>query len=149
MRTARAAAHRALLLLLPPQVLADLVARKTIRWEWMLVVVCFTKAVVATPFSLLYLYTAEAFPTRVRASALGVCTVVTRMGGAITPTVAELMLTNTSGVVTFGVYALASVVATLMSAALPFETRGRDADEEEEKERRAPPTESSPLVVRS
>ena len=109
--------------------LSDAIDSGTADWRIELVVICCLKAMVTAPFTSLYILTPEAFPTHVRNFALGLSTVVTRVGGTVTPAVGQLLLErSTSSLPTFLVYTTSCLVGALAAAALPFETLGRDAD---------------------
>ena len=86
----------------------------------------------AQAFCAIFVYTTEAFPTVVRNFGLGACNVFTRIAGAITPVAGQVLLEGTGPMYTFMVYGAGCALATAASLALPFETRGRDADAEEE-----------------
>lgn len=128
--------------------LADRVDADALSWQWLLACACLLKMAICIAFTVVYLYTAEAFPTRIRNFALSSCTVVTRVGGAITPTVAQVLLDQTTGTATFVTYGAACVIGTVAAFSVPFETRGRDADVAEQAgaPSRPRPNERSPLV---
>ena len=82
---------------------------------------------------LLYLYTAESFPTVFRATAVGACTAATRIAGAITPIIGEAMLTQ-SYVLPFVIYGVVLCVAGFLPPFLPFETLGKNLKDVTEKQ---------------
>lgn len=82
---------------------------------------------------LLYLYTAESFPTVFRATAVGACTAVTRVAGAITPVIGEAMLTQ-SYVLPFVIYGVVLAVAGLLAPFLPIETLGKNLKDVSDKQ---------------
>jgi len=49
------------------------------------------KAAIAGSFAVLYNYSAELFPTVIRNSAIGICSMSARMGGALTPQITLLV----------------------------------------------------------
>ena len=58
---------------------------------------CVGKLGSSAAFSLIYLYTAEMFPTEVRTKALGTCSMVARVGSFISPYIASLGSSYQSG----------------------------------------------------
>ena len=108
----------------------------------------------SSAFLVLMVYTAEAYPTLTKNFAYGFNNAFTRLGGAITPTIGQVLLDHTSSVVTFSVYAAGCLVSALLTALLPFDTLGRDPDTGEVAARKGkgnlaeetpPPTEITPL----
>ena len=47
------------------------------------------KAAVTAAFNVTYIYTAQLYPTSVRASAVGACSTMARVGGALAPFVGK------------------------------------------------------------
>lgn len=72
----------------------------------------------------LYAYTPEAYPTRIRATGMGVASGMTRIAGAIAPTLGALLM-GASLFVPLTVFAAAFVVGGLSALILLPETRGR------------------------
>lgn len=70
-----------------------------------------------------YLYTNEVYPARVRATAMGVCSSVARVGLILTPLVAQLLF-NRSIKAAMGTYAAVSAVAVVAVKLIPIETTG-------------------------
>lgn len=83
--------------------------------------------------SLAYLYTSEVYPTSIRALAVGSFSSVARIGAIVTPYVAQVMLPEYSEVGALSIYAVVGVVCSVMSFALPIETRGRNLPSSEEE----------------
>ena len=85
---------------------------------------CF-KFAITIPFGVIYVYTCEAFPTKIRAIAVGVTNSLTRLGGILTPIITQLMFAylNYSPFIVFGSLTLACFFISIF---LPFETVGKD-----------------------
>ena len=98
-----------------------------VRWQWVLVMACFTKATVVAPFSMLYLYTPEAFPTHIRNLALGFFTVAARVGAAVSPIFGQTLY-SVDVLTAMGVYSATSLAGVVAAMALPFDTKDRNAD---------------------
>ena len=68
-------------------------------------------------FALVYLYTAEIFPTQIRATVVGICSMFARVGGILAPQVAIYLPTVTLSVqapmILMGTCALLGSVATI------------------------------------
>ena len=87
------------------------------------------RACVTGAFQSAYLYTPEAYPTRIRASIISLCSMMARVGALVAPFVATVLL-QANFYATIGVYAGVAVVAAIFSFLLPFETRGSKLGEE-------------------
>ena len=74
-------------------------------------------------FTLIYLYTAEMFPTTVRATALGVCSMGARVGGILAPQVVLYLPTVAPKESPMAVMGVCSLVGAFLSVFLP-ETLG-------------------------
>jgi len=70
----------------------------------------------------LYAYTPEAYPTTLRTTGMGAASSMTRLAGAIAPSLGAALM-GTSLVIPLTVYAAAYIVGGLTSFALPYETR--------------------------
>ncbi|KAL0481391.1 hypothetical protein AKO1_012697 [Acrasis kona] len=79
-------------------------------------------------WSVVYTYTPESYPTQFRATAMGTCSLWTRLAGTLTPLCGTLMLT-TGFLLPFVVYGSALFVAGISSIFLPLETLGRKLDD--------------------
>lgn len=84
------------------------------------------KATINISFNILYIYTAEAYPTYMRATALGVCNFFCRFGGFTCPFLNEFMFLRNPLYPYIGFF-LASLLGMIMTFALPFETLGRNS----------------------
>ncbi len=71
----------------------------------------------------LYAYTPEAYPTAIRTTGIGAASGMTRIAGAIAPSIGA-MLAGSSLSLPLAVFALAYVLAGFGALALPMETRG-------------------------
>ncbi len=72
----------------------------------------------------LYAYTPEAYPTSIRSTGMGVASGMTRIAGALAPSLGAALM-GFSLVVPLTVYALSYAVGGLAALALPVETRGQ------------------------
>ena len=82
-------------------------------------------------FQTVYVYTAEVFPTRFRAVALGSGSCSARIGAMLTPYIAQVLL-KASLYSAVGVYAALGVLASIVACLLPIETAGSDLTKGEE-----------------
>ncbi len=71
-----------------------------------------------------YLYTLEAYPTHVRSTGMGLASCACRIGGLLTPYVAQV-LSKQSMFLTLMIYGVMSLIGALCSFLLPIETKGR------------------------
>jgi putative MFS transporter len=72
----------------------------------------------------LYAYTPEAYPTTLRTTGIGAASGMTRIAGAIAPSLGAALM-GVSLVVPLTLYALAYVLGGLAAVALPYETMQR------------------------
>ena len=75
-------------------------------------------------FKAIYVYTPEVYPTNSRALGLGVCSTASRVGGMITPVIAQVLF-EVNDYATFSLYAGSCIVFTVLAILLPIETKGR------------------------
>ena len=75
------------------------------------------------PWSVIYTYTPEVYPTAIRATGMGSCSAFTRIGGTITPIAGTTMLAK-AFYVPFLTFGLALIVAGICAIFLPYETLG-------------------------
>ena len=73
-------------------------------------------------FSIVFLYTAELFPTSMRNSAVGMCSTLARFGGILAPTVAELGYYKPN--MPFLIFGIATLIGGFAAYLLP-ETKGK------------------------
>jgi len=83
------------------------------------------KFAITIPFGVIYVYTCEAFPTKIRSIAVGVTNSLTRLGGILTPIITQILFANLN-YSPFIVFGGLSLVGFFLSIFLPFETVGRD-----------------------
>ncbi len=76
----------------------------------------------AAAFSIVFLYTAELFPTSMRNSAVGMCSTLARFGGILAPTVAQLG--HNQPKLPFMIFGTATLIGGVAAYLLP-ETKGK------------------------
>ena len=82
------------------------------------------RAFVTGVLELAYVYTPEVYPTQSRALGLGLCSMAARVGGIVTPIVAQVLF-DANDYVTISLYAGSCLLFAVLSMMLPIETRGR------------------------
>ena len=91
----------------------------------MLFLSCVGKLGSSAAFSLIYLYTAEMFPTEVRTKALGTCSMVARVGSFISPYIASLGSSADTGYIPFLIFGVSTLLGGSTAIILP-ETVGTE-----------------------
>ena len=76
-------------------------------------------------FQAAYVYTPEVYPTVLRSIGVGSCSGMARLGAALTPYVAQVLM-KTSLHLAIGVYVAVALIAAFSCLLLPFETRGHE-----------------------
>ena len=110
-------------------------------WTWLMAFACVLKCVMAGAFCTIIIYSSEAYPAEVRSLGLGFANVFTRVAGVITPLFGQLLLEYTSGLATFGAYAVASFIAAIAATLLPVQIPSEGG-------KRIDRTEKSPLITK-
>ncbi|XP_059181955.1 putative transporter SVOPL [Centropristis striata] len=82
------------------------------------------RSLVSMNFNVVYIYTAEVYPTAARSLGLGFCTSFSRIGGMIAPFIAQVLMSQ-SVVLALTPFAAACALCSLGNFLLPIETRGR------------------------
>ncbi|CAL8236766.1 unnamed protein product, partial [Arctogadus glacialis] len=82
------------------------------------------RALVSMNFNVVYIYTAEVYPTVARSLGMGFCTSFSRIGGMIAPFIAQVLMSR-SVIYAMCPFAVASIVCSLGNFLLPIETKGR------------------------
>ncbi|XP_039999213.1 putative transporter SVOPL isoform X2 [Xiphias gladius] len=82
------------------------------------------RSLVSMNFNVVYIYTAEVYPTVARSLGMGFCTSFSRIGGVIAPFIAQVLMSQ-SVILALSPFAVACVVCALGSFLLPIETKGR------------------------
>ena len=72
-----------------------------------------SEAFLAAAFMLMYTITPEIYPTTVRSTALGACSIFTRMGAAFTPFLAQYLLDSASALATYCTFSATMLVAAV------------------------------------
>ncbi|KAL5016875.1 hypothetical protein ScPMuIL_006464 [Solemya velum] len=83
------------------------------------------RAFISGAFQAAYVYTPEVYPTAIRATGLGACSTMARVGAIVTPFVAQVLLRESS-YAAISVYGVISFIATIAAIFLPIETKGRE-----------------------
>ncbi|XP_042370278.1 putative transporter SVOPL, partial [Plectropomus leopardus] len=82
------------------------------------------RSLVSMNFNVVYIYTAEVYPTVARSLGMGFCTSFSRIGGMIAPFIAQVLMSQ-SVILALSPFAVACVICALGNFLLPIETRGR------------------------
>ncbi|KAK0134439.1 putative transporter SVOPL [Merluccius polli] len=82
------------------------------------------RSLVSMNFNVVYIYTAEVYPTIARSLGMGYCTSFSRIGGMIAPFIAQVLMSH-SVLYAMCPFAVACVVCALGNLLLPIETKGR------------------------
>ena len=82
------------------------------------------RALVTGAFQVATVYTPEVYPTKSRALGLGICNMMSRIGGILTPIFANVIF-EANDYVTIALYSASSLVLAVMAMMLPIETKGR------------------------
>ncbi|XP_076861330.1 putative transporter SVOPL [Brachyhypopomus gauderio] len=82
------------------------------------------RSLVSMNFNVVYIYTAEVYPTSVRSIGMGFCTSFSRIGGMIAPFIAQVLMSK-SVILALCPFALTCCLCAFGTVFLPIETRGR------------------------
>ncbi|XP_034382555.1 putative transporter SVOPL isoform X2 [Cyclopterus lumpus] len=82
------------------------------------------RSLVSMNFNVVYIYTAEVYPTVARSLGMGFCTSFSRIGGMIAPFIAQVLMSQ-SVILALSPFAMACVICALANLFLPIETKGR------------------------
>ncbi|KAM9705726.1 putative transporter SVOPL isoform 1-T4 [Menidia menidia] len=82
------------------------------------------RSLVSMNFNVVYIYTAEVYPTVARSLGMGFCTSFSRIGGMIAPFIAQVLMSD-SVVLALSPFAVACLVCAVGNFLLPIETKGR------------------------
>lgn len=82
------------------------------------------RSLVSMNFNVVYIYTAEVYPTVARSLGMGFCTSFSRIGGMIAPFIAQVLMSQ-SVILALIPFAVACFVCGLGNFLLPIETKGR------------------------
>ena len=88
-------------------------------WYGNLIHICFST------FQAAYVYTPEVYPTVLRSVGVGSCSGMARLGAALTPYIAQVLM-KSSLKLAVGVYVTVALIAAFSCLMLPFETRGHE-----------------------
>ena len=89
-------------------------------------VALFGKLCITFSFAVVYLYSAELFPTEIRTTGIGSCSTVGRLGGILAPFVGDLAKPHNldNPYIPVVIFGLSALLAGIVSLKLP-ETKGR------------------------
>lgn len=96
---------------------------------YLVIVSCIANFFAAAPWTILYVYTPEVYPTVVRATGYGVASAFARFGGSLAPIVGEMAFTSSASA-PFIINSIAMLLAGLVSFALPIETVGKSLSDD-------------------
>uniref|UniRef100_A0A3Q3VWW9 Major facilitator superfamily (MFS) profile domain-containing protein n=1 Tax=Mola mola TaxID=94237 RepID=A0A3Q3VWW9_MOLML len=88
------------------------------------VILFLLRSLVSMNFNVVYIYTAEVYPTVARSLGMGFCTSFSRIGGMIAPFIAQVLMSQ-SVIQALSPFAVACVVCAVGNFLLPIETKGR------------------------
>lgn len=86
-----------------------------------------SRAAIMGAFSVLYIYTPESVPTIIRSAVLGTCASVSRLGGAITPFISNMLITFDKRIPVV-IYGVVCFIAAFCSFILP-DTMGKNLED--------------------
>uniref|UniRef100_UPI00398E7F30 putative transporter SVOPL n=1 Tax=Pristiophorus japonicus TaxID=55135 RepID=UPI00398E7F30 len=86
------------------------------------------RALVSANFTIIYIYTAEVYPTNIRSLGLGSCSSMARIGAMIAPFIAQVLL-GTWPVTALCLFSAVCFICSIMAYTLPIETQGRAMQE--------------------
>ncbi|XP_029901793.1 putative transporter SVOPL isoform X2 [Myripristis murdjan] len=82
------------------------------------------RSLVSMNFNVVYIYTAEVYPTVARSLGMGFCTSFSRIGGMIAPFIAQVLMSE-SVLLALSPFSVACVICAVGNFLLPIETKGR------------------------
>ncbi|XP_053169837.1 putative transporter SVOPL [Scomber japonicus] len=82
------------------------------------------RSLVSMNFNVVYIYTAEVYPTAARSLGMGFCTSFSRIGGMIAPFIAQVLMSQ-SVILALSPFSVSCVICAAGSFLLPIETKGR------------------------
>ncbi|XP_034529614.1 putative transporter SVOPL [Notolabrus celidotus] len=82
------------------------------------------RSLVSMNFNVVYIYTAEVYPTAARSLGMGFCTSFSRIGGMIAPFIAQVLMSQ-SVVLALSPFTVVCLICALGNFLLPIETKGR------------------------
>ncbi|KAM9846182.1 putative transporter SVOPL isoform 2-T2 [Aulostomus maculatus] len=82
------------------------------------------RSLVSMNFNVVYIYTAEVYPTVARSLGMGFATSFSRIGGMIAPFIAQVLMSQ-SMILALSPFAVACLLCALGNLLLPIETKGR------------------------
>ncbi|XP_061922773.1 putative transporter SVOPL isoform X2 [Entelurus aequoreus] len=88
------------------------------------VILFLLRSLVSMNFTVVYIYTAEVYPTVARSLGMGFSTSFSRIGGMIAPFIAQVLMSQ-SVILALSPFATACVLCAVGSFLLPIETKGR------------------------
>ena len=89
-----------------------------------LILITLCKVCIVATIQAMYLYLCEAYPTNVRATAIGLGTSCSRIGMILTPFVAQV-LAKSNFILALSVYMFVGIVTMIAIMVLPFDTTGK------------------------
>lgn len=79
-------------------------------------------------FSIIYIYVCESYPTRIRSIGIGFSNSFNRMAGVITPILCQVLF-NVDDYLPYVMFCFVSIIASIVSFKLPYETLGRKLED--------------------
>ena len=95
--------------------------------SWFVYFIAFTKLFSSAAFRIGYIYSAEFYPTKIRATGTGMASAMVGISGILTPTLSTI-LSDQNVHFPYCVYAALSIIAVLANYFLDIETHMRPLD---------------------
>ncbi|XP_078273114.1 putative transporter SVOPL isoform X3 [Rhinoraja longicauda] len=86
------------------------------------------RALVSANFTIIYIYTAEVYPTNIRSLGLGSCSSMARIGAMIAPFIAQVLLVRWP-ITALCLFSGVCLICSVLAYTLPIETKGRAMQE--------------------
>mmetsp|Transcript_34314 Transcript_34314/g.38898 ORF Transcript_34314/g.38898 Transcript_34314/m.38898 type:complete len:525 (+) Transcript_34314:23-1597(+) len=98
---------------------------------WLIVSICTGKYAVSAANNMLFIYCAELFPTVIKNTATGLCSLISKLGGVVAPSL--VIMSKSIGVSSVTIFAVLCAFATVLTCVLP-ETKGRPLQDKIEED---------------
>ncbi len=96
--------------------------------DYIFIFAALLKFAINIPFSIIYIYTCEAYPTNVRSIGVGFSNSFNRIAGILTPLISQVMF-NYRVYFPYIIYTTMAFTGSILSLLLPYETLGRKLED--------------------